>query len=151
MACAKHYPGHGRATSDSHEGLPVVQTSELELRLTDGVPFGAAVQAGVGSVMSAFVAYPGWDESGVAAAFSKPILGYLRDPLGFKGLVVTDAFIMGGATAVQSEGPAAVAALTAGGDALRSPTGWQGGGGGLDVGAGPRAAGAVGRCGGGVG
>ena len=125
MACAKHYPGHGRATSDSHEGLPVVPTSAMELRLTDAVPFGAAVQAGVGSVMSAFVAYPGWDDSAVAAAFSKPILGYLRDPLGFKGLIVTDAFIMGGATAAQSEGPAAVAAVTAGCDALLYPTDWQ--------------------------
>jgi beta-glucosidase len=125
MACAKHYPGHGRATTDSHEGLPVVQTSAIELRLTDAVPFGAAVQAGVGSVMSAFVAYPGWDDSGVAATFSRPILGYLRDPLGFKGLVVTDAFIMGGATAAQSEGPAAVAAVTAGCDALLYPTDWQ--------------------------
>ena len=125
MACAKHYPGHGRATSDSHEGVPVIQTSAIELRLTDAVPFGAAGQAGVGSVMSAFVAYPGWDDSGVAAAFSRPILGYLRDPLGFKGLVVTDAFIMGGATAAQSEGPAAVAAVSAGCDALLYPTDWQ--------------------------
>jgi beta-glucosidase len=125
MACAKHYPGHGRATTDSHEGVPVVPTSLMELRLTDAVPFGAAVQAGVGSVMSAFVAYPGWDDSGVAAAFSRPILGYLRDPLGFKGLVVTDAFIMGGATAAQSEGPAAVAAVSAGCDALLYPTDWQ--------------------------
>jgi beta-glucosidase len=126
MACAKHYPGHGRATTDSHEGVPVVETSFMELRLTDVVPFGAAVQAGVGSVMSAFVSYPGWDDSGVAAAFSKPILGALRDPLGFKGLVVTDAFIMGGATAAQSEGPAAVAAVSAGCDALLYPTDWQG-------------------------
>jgi len=125
MACAKHYPGHGRATTDSHAGLPVVRTGAIELRLTDGIPFGAAVQARVGSVMSAFVAYPGWDDSGVAAAFSKPILGYLRDPLGFKGLVVTDAFIMGGATAAQSEGPAAVAAVGAGCDALLYPTDWQ--------------------------
>lgn len=125
MACAKHYPGHGRATTDSHEGVPVVETSFVELRLTDAVPFGAAVQAGVGSVMSAFVAYPGWDDSAVAAAFSKPILGYLRDPLGFKGLVVTDAFIMGGATAAQSEGPAAVAAVSAGCDALLYPTDWS--------------------------
>ena len=125
LACAKHYPGHGRATTDSHEGLPVVPTSAMELRLTDVVPFGAAVQAGVGSVMSAFVAYPGWDDSGAAAAFSRPILGYLRDPLGFKGLIVSDAFIMGGATAAQSEGPAAVAAVTAGCDALLYPTDWQ--------------------------
>ena len=125
MACAKHYPGHGRATTDSHEGLPVVETTMDELRLTDALPFGAAVQAGVASVMSAFVAYPRWDPSGAAAAFSRPILGYLRDPLGFKGLVVTDAFIMGGATAAQSEGPAAIAAVTAGCDALLYPTDWQ--------------------------
>jgi len=127
MACAKHYPGHGRTTTDSHEGLPVVQTPADELRQTDVAPFGAAVQAGVGSVMSAFVAYPGWDDSGSAATFSRPILGYLRDPLGFnfQGLVVTDAFIMGGATAAQSEGPAAVSAVTAGCDALLYPTDWQ--------------------------
>ena len=125
MACAKHYPGHGRATTDSHEGLPVVPTSAIELRLTDAVPFGAAVQAGVGSVMSAFVAYPGWDDSGAAAAFSRPILSYLRDPLGFKGLVVTDAFIMAGATAAQTEGPAGAAAIAAGCDALLYPTDWQ--------------------------
>ena len=125
MACAKHYPGHGRATTDSHEGVPVISASGIELRLTDAAPFGAAVRAGVGSVMSAFVAYPGWDDSGVAAAFSRPILGYLRDPLGFKGLVVTDAFIMGGATAAQSEEPAAVAAVSAGCDALLYPTNWE--------------------------
>jgi beta-glucosidase-like glycosyl hydrolase len=125
MACAKHFPGHGRATTDSHEGLPVVTAPGIELRLTDAVPFGAAVQAGVGSVMSAFVAYTGWDDSNVAAAFSKPILGYLRDPLGFKGLIVTDAFIMGGATAAESEGPASVAAVSAGCDALLYPTDWQ--------------------------
>jgi beta-glucosidase-like glycosyl hydrolase len=126
MACAKHYPGHGRTTTDSHEGLPIVQTPADELRQTDVAPFAAAVQAGVGSVMSAFVAYPGWDDSGAAAAFSRPILGYLRDQLGFKGLLVTDAFIMGGATAAQSEGPAAVAAVSAGCDALLYPTDWEG-------------------------
>ena len=125
MACAKHYPGHGRATTDSHEGVPVIGASGIELRLTDAAPFGTAVRAGVGSVMSAFVAYPGWDDSGVAAAFSRPILGYLRDPLGFKGLVVTDAFIMGGATAAQSEEPASVAAVSAGCDALLYPTNWE--------------------------
>jgi hypothetical protein len=125
MACAKHYPGHGRTTTDSHEGLPVVGTAGVELREKDVAPFAAAVQAGVGSVMAAFVAYPAWDDSGVAAAFSRPILGYLRDPLGFKGLIVTDAFIMAGATAAQAEGPAGAAAITAGCDALLYPTDWQ--------------------------
>ena len=145
MACAKHYPGHGRTTTDSHEGLPVVQTAADELRQTDVAPFGAAVQAGVGSVMSAFVSYPAWDDSGAAAAFSRPILGYLRDPLSFKGLVVTDAFIMAGATATQAEGPAGAAAIAAGCDALLYPTDWQAVVRALDAVPADRAAEAIGR------
>jgi beta-glucosidase-like glycosyl hydrolase len=126
LACAKHYPGHGRTTTDSHEGLPVVEAAASELQQGDAAPFAAAVQAGVGSVMPAFVAYPGWDPSGAAATFSRPILDYLRATVGFNGLVVTDAFIMGGATAAAPEGTAAVAALNAGCDMLLYPTDWAG-------------------------
>jgi beta-glucosidase-like glycosyl hydrolase len=126
LACAKHYPGHGRTTTDSHEGLPVVEAAASELQQGDAAPFAAAVQAGVGSVMPAFVAYPGWDPRGAAATFSRPILDYLRATLGFNGLVVTDAFIMGGATAAAPEGTAAVAALNAGCDMLLYPTDWAG-------------------------
>ncbi len=125
MACAKHYPGHGRTTTDSHQGLPIVRTAAAELQGADVAPFAAAVQAGVGGVMSAHVAYPAWDDSGAAATFSRPILGYLRDTLGFKGLVVTDAFIMAGATAAQSEALAGAAAIAAGCDVLLYPTDWQ--------------------------
>ncbi|HEY3279001.1 MAG TPA: glycoside hydrolase family 3 N-terminal domain-containing protein [Gemmatimonadales bacterium] len=126
MACAKHYPGHGRTTTDSHEGLPVVETAAAELQQADGAPFAEAVAAGVGSVMTAHVAYPGWDSERGAATFSRPILDYLRGTLGFTGLVVTDAFIMAGATAARPEGPAAVAAITAGCDVLLYPTDWAG-------------------------
>ncbi|HEV8382291.1 MAG TPA: glycoside hydrolase family 3 N-terminal domain-containing protein [Gemmatimonadales bacterium] len=126
MACAKHYPGHGRTTTDSHEGLPVVEALGDEVQRTDVAPFKAAVDAGVGSVMPAFVAYPRWDASGAAATFSPIVLGYLRDALGFRGLTVTDAFIMGGATAAAPEGAAAVAAVTAGCDMLLYPTDWAG-------------------------
>lgn len=126
LACAKHYPGHGRTTTDSHEGLPVVETAAAELQQADVAPFAAAVEVGVGSVMSAHVAYPAWDASGAAATFSRPILDHLRGALGFQGLVVTDAFIMAGATAAQAEGPAAVAAVTAGCDMLLYPTDWAG-------------------------
>ena len=125
MTCAKHFPGHGRTTTDSHEGLPVVQTAAAELQAADVVPFARAVQAGVGSVMTAHVSYPAWDESGAAATFSRSILGYARATLGFKGLIVTDAFIMAGATATQTEGPAGAAAIAAGCDALLYPTDWQ--------------------------
>jgi beta-glucosidase-like glycosyl hydrolase len=126
LACAKHYPGHGRTTTDSHDGVPVVAAPAAELQQADAVPFASAVQVGVGSVMPAFVSYPSWDPSGAAAGFSKPILDYLRTTLGFSGLVVTDAFIMGGATAAAPEGSAAVAALHAGCDILLYPTDWAG-------------------------
>ncbi len=126
LACAKHFPGHGRTTTDSHEGLPVVDVPASELQQADCAPFAAAVQAAVGSVMPAHVAYPAWDATGSAATFSKPILGYLRDTLRFDGLVVTDAFIMAGATAAAPEGVAAAAAVTAGCDMLLYPTDWAG-------------------------
>ena len=126
LACAKHYPGHGRTTQDSHEVLPRVTAPLAELQAMDLVPFEHAIRAGVGAVMSAYVAYPGWDASGRAAAFSPPILAYLRDPLNFGGLVITDALIMAGATAAQSEAPATVAAVAAGCDALLYPSDWRG-------------------------
>jgi beta-glucosidase-like glycosyl hydrolase len=124
MACAKHFPGHGRTTTDSHDGVPVVDAPLAELQQSDVSPFAEAVKAGVASVMPAFVAYPNWDPSGAAAGFSKPILDYLRSTLGFDGLVVTDAFIMGGATAVAPEGQAAIAAVNGGCDMLLYPTDW---------------------------
>ena len=125
LACAKHYPGHGRTTRDSHETLPRVATPVAELERTDLAPFAAAVGAGVGSVMSAFVAFPAWDASGRAASFSPVMLGYLRERLGFGGLLVTDALIMGGATAREAEPRAAVAAVAAGCDALLYPNDWR--------------------------
>lgn len=124
LACAKHYPGHGRTTTDSHEGVAVVDAPAAELQQADAAPFTAAVRAGVGSLMPAFVAYPRWDPSGAAATFSAPIHDYLRSTIGFDGLVVTDAFIMGGATAAAPEGAAAVAAIDAGCDMLLYPTDW---------------------------
>lgn len=121
LACAKHFPGHGRTTQDSHATLPRVRTPRGTLEHTDLVPFAAAIRAGVGSVMSAFVAYPAWDESGRAASFSRVVLGYLHRDLGFDGIVVSDALIMAGATAREREAPATVRAVAAGCDALLYP------------------------------
>ena len=121
LGCAKHYPGHGRTTEDSHATLPRVRASAAELQQVDGTPFEYAIRAGVGSVMSAFVAYPEWDPSGRAASFSSEILGYLRATLNFGGLVVTDALIMAGASAAQPVPAATVGAVAAGCDALLYP------------------------------
>jgi beta-glucosidase-like glycosyl hydrolase len=121
LACAKHYPGHGRTTADSHRELPTVAAPLEELLRTDLRPFAAAVRAGVASIMTGHVAFSAWDPAGRPATMSPVILDHLRSSLGFDGLVVTDAFIMEGARAGQTEGGAAVAAVAAGCDILLYP------------------------------
>ena len=108
LACAKHFPGHGRTTADSHEELPVVRAARAALD-DDLGPYRHAVAAGVAGVMTAHVAYPALDPSGAAATHSAAILGgVLRQSLGFEGLVVTDALIMKGAQRAAGEGAGAV-------------------------------------------
>lgn len=119
LAAAKHWPGHGGTTSDSHDGLPVVAGDRADLA-RDLTPFRAAVDAGVAAVMTAHVAFPGLDPSGLPATFSAPILSMLRTELGFEGAIVTDALIMEGARG-RGAGLAAVAALAAGCDLLLYP------------------------------
>ena len=120
LACAKHFPGHGRTRTDSHMGLPVVEAGR-ELLEADLLPFRAAIGAGVSSVMTAHVAYPALDPSGAPATFSKPILDLLRQELGFGGLIVSDALMMEGARAGRSAGEIGVGALRAGVDLLLYP------------------------------
>lgn len=129
LACAKHFPGHGRTRADSHRELPVVEAGRDALA-RDLVPFAAAVEAGVSSLMTAHVAYPALDPSGVPATRSREIItGLLRTRLAFDGLVVTDALVMEGATGSDerrddpeaAEAAAALAALDAGVDALLYP------------------------------
>lgn len=120
LACAKHFLGHGRTTVDSHATRPVVDASAQLLRATDLVPFQAAVEAGVSSVMTAHVAYPALDPSGAVATFSKPILDLLRQELAFGGLIVTDALIMEGALGAGPD-QLAEAVLGAGVDVLLYP------------------------------
>jgi beta-glucosidase-like glycosyl hydrolase len=121
LACAKHFPGHGRTTVDSHVTLPVVDARRETLEETDLVPFGIAVDAGVASVMTAHVAFSDLDPQGRPATLSPQILGDLRGRLGFDGLVVTDALIMDGALVGRRESDAAVEAIRAGVDLLLYP------------------------------
>ena len=118
-AAVKHFPGHGRTAADSHVELPTVGAAESELRETDLAPFRAAVRSGVDAVMTAHVAYPSLDATGVPAGFSERIVrDMLRGELGFDGLVVTDALVMGGAA---SGGDGARRAFLAGSDILLMP------------------------------
>lgn len=122
LACAKHWPGHGRTRTDSHDQLPVVAASREELARTDLMPFRAAVEAGVSTIMTAHVAYPALDPTGTAATLSAPILTLLRDEVGFEGLLVSDALIMEGARAGRAETDASLDAVRAGIDLLLYPT-----------------------------
>jgi beta-glucosidase-like glycosyl hydrolase len=121
LACAKHYPGHGRTLTDSHAGLPVVASSRLTLD-ADLIPFRMAAEAGVAAMMTAHVAYPALDPSGVPATYSPVIVkDLLRRELGFDGLVVTDALVMEGALQGLDEVQGAVKALQADCDLLLYP------------------------------
>ena len=127
LACAKHFPGHGRTTADSHLELPVVTTDADTLLAKDLAPFRAAIDAGVGSMMTAHVAYPALDPSGAPATLSREMLQWLlRQRLRYEGLVVADSLNMQGLLRAVpppgGEGAAAVRAIQAGCDMLLAPS-----------------------------
>lgn len=119
-ACAKHFPGHGRTTTDSHAELPVVDAPRETLE-ADLAPF-RAVAGEAACVMTAHVAYPALGGSGPATLEPAILRDLLREELGFRGLVVTDALNMSGARETVEPGLAPeVAALEAGCDLLLYP------------------------------
>jgi len=121
-AVSKHFPGHGDTGVDSHFGLPIVTHDLAEFESTDLPPFKAAIAAGVDTIMTAHVVFPAVDPSGAPATMSHKILtGVLRDELGFKGLIVTDALDMAGATSTYPPDVAPVQAILAGADQLLIP------------------------------
>lgn len=123
LACAKHYPGIGRATTDPHLGLTGIETSAGEQWAHDLLPFRAAVDTGVASVMAAPVGFPGLDPSGAPASGSRPLLTeLLRQELHFEGLIVSDVLAMPGGAVPGGELHAALAALGAGCDLVLAPS-----------------------------
>lgn len=115
-AAAKHFPGHGSTTVDSHHALPVVDADPATLRARDLPPFAAAVAAGVRAVLTAHVVFPALDTA--PATMSPTLLGLLRTELGFDGVVISDALDMHAIARGMGRGAGAVAALTAGVDLL---------------------------------
>jgi beta-N-acetylhexosaminidase len=123
LATAKHFPGHGDTTADSHIDLPVVGASRDRLDKLELVPFRAAIAAGVGSIMTGHLNVPALepDPNTPATLSSRVLTDLLRKQMGFEGLVVTDAMDMGGITVRYAPGDAAVRAFLAGADALLMP------------------------------
>lgn len=124
LATAKHFPGHGDTGTDSHIELPVIRADWARLDSVELVPFRAAIAAGVSAVMSAHVAMPGIDSGRTRPATLAPniLTGILRDSLGFRGLIVTDALDMGALVRSYGQGEAGVLAFLAGSDVLLQPS-----------------------------
>ncbi len=147
IATAKHFPGHGDTAVDSHRGLPEINVDRNRLDTVELVPFRAAIEAGVGSIMVAHVGLPQIDptsvkplprgdrmrvdtdeggeivaESSAIPATVSPVIGkLLRNDLHFGGMIVTDALSMSGLTIYFRQDEAAVRALEAGADMLLKP------------------------------
>lgn len=117
-ACAKHFPGHGDTVTDSHLGLPRVDATLATVQERELVPFRAAIAAGTASIMTSHIIVSAIDAHR-PATFSPTILqGVLREVLGFRGVIISDALDMAGASAITGIPEAAVRALAAGCDLL---------------------------------
>lgn len=90
LACGKHFPGHGDASTDSHVDLPVIRTDAETLRRREVLPFQVAIRAGLPMVMTAHCVYPALDPKHPATLSGRVIAGLLRGDIGFDGCVVTD-------------------------------------------------------------
>jgi beta-N-acetylhexosaminidase len=122
LVTAKHFPGHGDTTQDSHLALPRLDADHDRIESVELAPFRKAIEAGVDAVMTAHLSVPALDPDGLPATVSPKILsGVLRDELGFHGLVVTDAMNMQGLAAMFDSGEASVRAIEAGSDVLLMP------------------------------
>jgi len=118
LSAAKHFPGHGGTTEDSHDTTPVVDKTIEELENYDLLPFYAAVESGVDAIMMAHVLYPALDETDIASMSEPIITGLLREQMGYDGLVLSDDFRMDGLTNLYSAAEAAVQFILAGGDII---------------------------------
>jgi beta-N-acetylhexosaminidase len=120
LCCAKHFPGHGATTTDSHTGLPLLDVDRARLDVVELVPFKAAIAAGTPAIMSAHIRIPALDPTpDLPVTLSRRVMTDLvRTQLGFDGLLVTDDLEMGALTQTRSESQAGYDAFLAGADFL---------------------------------
>jgi beta-N-acetylhexosaminidase len=122
IATGKHVPGHGDTGVNSHLALPVVTVSRSRLDTVELVPFRAAVNGGVGAIMSFHGSMPALDSSGVPGTLSSKVLtGLLRGEMGFRGIIISDAMDMRGVLDQFGAAEAVKRAIAAGIDVLIQP------------------------------
>ena len=121
LSSAKHFPGHGDSSKDSHLDLPLINFDKERLLSTEIYPFERLSEAGVSSIMVAHLNVPAFEE-GMPSSLSKVIVqDLLIDRMQFKGLIITDALNMGGAAEVAKINSIDLAAFMAGNDILLIP------------------------------
>ena len=117
ISVAKHFPGHGSLIQDSHKGVAELNKQITELDTTDLKPFKEFISSGLSGIMAGHISAKALDPSGIPASISEDILTrLLREEMGFKGLILTDAFDMGGAATLEETD-----ALEAGADIILCP------------------------------
>lgn len=125
LTTAKHFPGHGNTATDSHMAVALVDDDSEQLRTVELPPFRKAIAAGVDAVMTAHVRVPALDADRNRVATTSPaiVTGLLKNQLGFKGIVVTDALDMAALNGLYAKNPGRVAvdAFKAGNDVLTMP------------------------------
>lgn len=120
LAAIKHFPGHGDTNTDSHLDLPVVSHNLERLNTIELAPFKALINKGIGGVMVAHLYVPSLESGkGIPASVSKNIItGLLKEKLGFKGLIITDALNMGAVANKYNPGELDAMAFKAGNDIM---------------------------------
>ncbi|NER19251.1 MAG: beta-glucosidase [Symploca sp. SIO1C2] len=126
LTTAKHFPGHGDTATDSHLELPVIPHSLSRLAEVELPPFEAAIASGVDAVMTAHLLIPAWDEQYPATLSRQVLTQLLREKLGFEGLIVTDALVMGAIANQYGADEAPVMAVEAGADVVVMPVSPEG-------------------------
>ena len=122
LSTAKHFPGHGATGTDSHLELPLLEFTRERLEKVELFPFRSAIESDVKSIMVAHLAVPALDTSSLPASISPALIdGYLREEMGFEGLVVTDAMEMQGVVGGFSASESTVRAVKAGVDIILMP------------------------------
>lgn len=117
-ACGKHFPGHGDTSADSHFELPLVEQPPDRLRAVEFVPFKAAIEAGVATMMTAHVLVPSLDETRPATLSRTVVTGILREELHYDGVILSDDLEMKAIASQYPEPSAAVLAVEAGCDGV---------------------------------
>jgi beta-N-acetylhexosaminidase len=117
-ACGKHFPGHGDTSRDSHEELPIVEHDLRRLEEVELVPFRAAIEEGVATLMTAHVLVPALDAERPASLSPRIVTTMLKDAMKFDGVVLSDDLGMKAISATTSLGEATVDAIGAGCDAV---------------------------------